>query len=69
MTEPVLAGRDLPFLNFADPSVATDPFGAVRAAARHSWIARIPNGYLILRHEECLTWRGTDASALQQTSG
>ena len=54
MTEAALALRDIPFLDFADPSVAVNPFAAARAAARESWIARTPNGYAILRHDECV---------------
>ena len=54
MTAAALETRDMPFLDFADPAVAADPFAATRALAKESWIARTPTGYAILHHAECV---------------
>jgi cytochrome P450 len=50
-----LETRELPILDFADPSVAVNPFAAARELARQHWIARTPAGYVILRHSDCVT--------------
>src|SRR3954452_10550878 len=51
-TAPVDHG-DLPLLDFLDPAVAADPYGAARELSAESWIARTPNGLAILRWDEC----------------
>jgi cytochrome P450 len=43
----------MPFLDFADPKIAADPFGAARELAKENWIIRTPVGYALPRYEEC----------------
>jgi cytochrome P450 len=50
---PTVAHDDLPLFDLLDPDVAADPYGAARALAAESWVARTPTGLAILRWEEC----------------
>src|SRR3954447_19934883 len=43
---------NLPYLDLEDPAVAARPFERVRELARESWIARMPNGYLVLHWDD-----------------
>jgi cytochrome P450 len=54
MTAAAVGTRDIPFLDFAAPDVAANPFAAARALAEESWIARTPTGYALLHHAECV---------------
>jgi cytochrome P450 len=49
-----LEERDVPFLDFASPSVVADPFDAARELAKRHWIARTSAGYMLLHHGDCL---------------
>src|SRR4051812_38221465 len=43
---------NLPYLDLEDPAVAARPFERVRELARESWVARMPNGYLVLHWDD-----------------
>jgi cytochrome P450 len=53
MTAVRLDELELPLLDFEDPEVASNPFDAARSVARDSWVARVPAGYILVRHDEC----------------
>jgi len=42
----------LPYLDVEDPEVAARPFDRVRELAAENWLARIPNGYVVLHWED-----------------
>src|SRR4051812_11910202 len=47
-----LEDAQLPYLDLADPEVAAKPFDHARELAAESWLARMPNGYVVLHWED-----------------
>jgi cytochrome P450 len=54
MSPTSLEERDVPFLDFASPTVAADPFDALRELTKQHWIARTPVGHVLLHHGDCV---------------
>ena len=44
---------DMPYFDFADPVVAKNPQAEARRLGLENWIARTPQGYALLRWEDC----------------
>jgi len=47
------ADTQMPFMDLADPNMATNPFDTIRRLAKDHWIARTTLGYLLLRYRDC----------------
>lgn len=50
-----LEDADLPYLDVNDPNIAERPFARVRELANEHWLARMPQGYLVLRWDDAKT--------------